>query len=284
MHPIMSDNNNFPAVDFTYDSHKRKSPALEEMQDIIQYKDLIFQLVRRDVVARYKRSVLGIAWTMLQPLGTMAVLAIVFSQLFGQLEGYTSYLISGLVAWTFFSQSTTAAIYHSVWGGVLIRKIHIPHTSFPISSVGTAVINLSLSLIPLLLIFLATRRPVTSTVLFLPVAIFLLAAFALGVSLLLSSIAVYFPDISDMYQIVVQAWMYLTPIMYPESILPEAYRDWLTHLNPMYYLINIFRYPLYNGSLPPMDVFLTGGAISLATLIIGWIFFSYRADEFAYHI
>ena len=91
-------------VQFTYDSDKRKSPALEELLDIIKYRDLIFQLVRRDIVARYKRSVLGIAWTMLQPLGMMIILTIVFSQLFGRVEGYAAYLLGGLIAWTFFAQ------------------------------------------------------------------------------------------------------------------------------------------------------------------------------------
>jgi ABC-2 type transport system permease protein len=240
--------------------------------------------VRRDVVARYKRSVLGVVWTMLQPLGTMIVLAIVFTQIFGQIEGYTAYLLCGLIAWTFFAQATTASVFHSVWGGVLMRKIYVPHTAFPVSSIGTGAINLILSLVPLFLILLITQKPITPAILFLPVSLLLLTGFALGVGLLLSSMAVYFPDISEMYQIIVQAWMYLTPIMYPETILPASYRAWILYLNPMYYLINIFRYPIYNGAIPPMDILLPGIAISVATLTIGWIFFSHRADEFAYHI
>ena len=95
-------------IQFTYDSQKRKSPAFEELLDIIEYRDLIFQLVRRDIVARYKRSVLGIAWTMLQPLGMMLVMNIVFSRLFGRVEGYAAYLLSGLVAWTFFAHGVDA--------------------------------------------------------------------------------------------------------------------------------------------------------------------------------
>lgn len=274
--------NTYTEPEFTYDSLKRKSPAIEELLDIIQYRDLVYQLVRRDVVARYKRSVLGVIWTMLQPLGTMMVLTIVFSRLFGQIEGYTAYLLSGLIAWTFFSQTTTAAVYHSVWGGALMRRIYVPHTAFPISSVGTGVVNLVLSLAPLLLILIITQRPITSAIFFLPVPILFLTIFALGIGLLLSSIAVYFPDISEMYQIIVQAWMYLTPIMYPENILPEAYRTWLLYLNPMYYLISMFRYPLYNGSLPPLPIIITGAVISITTLTIGWIYFSHRADKFAY--
>lgn len=270
------------SVEFTYDSQKRRSPAIEQLLDIFQYRDLIYQLVRRDIVARYKRSALGIAWTMLQPLGIMIVLTIVFSQLFGRVEGYAAYLLSGLIAWTFFAQTTTATIHQSVWGGALMRRIYIPHTAFSISSIGTGVVNLSLSLVPLLLIMLIIHRPITWAVLFIPIPIVLLTAFALGVGLLLSSIAVRFPDISEMYQILIQAWMYLTPIMYPSDILPDAYRTWLLYLNPMYYLILMFRVPIYDGVLPSLPLSLIGTGIALVTLVVGWIYFSYQADRFAY--
>jgi ABC-type polysaccharide/polyol phosphate export permease len=269
-------------LEYTYDSEKRTSPALEELQDIIKYRDLIFQLVRRDIVARYKRSVLGIAWTMLQPLGMMVVLTIVFSQLFGHVEGYAAYLLSGLIAWTFFAQTTTSAIFQSAWGGALIRRIYVPHTAFPVASIGTGVVNLALSLVPLLLILLILRRPLTWAALFLPIAILSLTAFALGIGLLLSSLSVRFPDIAEMYQIILQAWMYLTPIMYPSDILPAAYRKWLLYFNPMYYQVLMFRVPLYDGVLPSVPLVLIGVGIAVATLVIGWIYFCHQADKFAY--
>lgn len=273
---------NTESVEFTYDSARRKSSALEELQDLIRYRDLVFQLVRRDIVARYKRSVLGIAWTMLQPLGMMIVLTVVFSQLFGRVEGYPAYLLSGLIAWTFFAQTTTATIHQSVWGGALMQRIYIPHTAFSVSSIGTGVVNLFLSLVPLLLIMLITQRPITWAVLFLPIPVILLTAFSLGVGLLLSSIAIRFPDVSEMYQILIQAWMYLTPIMYPSDILPDAYRTWLLYFNPMYYLILMFRVPIYDGVLPSLPLSLIGTGIALVTLLAGWIYFSRQADRFAY--
>jgi ABC-type polysaccharide/polyol phosphate export permease len=269
-------------VEFTYDSQNRKPPALEQLIDIFQYRDLIFQLVRRDIVARYKRSLLGIAWTMLQPLGMMIILTLVFSKLFGRVDGYSAYLLSGLIAWTFFAQTTTATIYQSVWGGTLLRRIYIPHTAFAVASIGTGVVNLLLSIVPLFFIMLIIRRPITWAVLFIPVPILLLTAFALGVGLLLSSIAVRFPDISEMYQILIQAWMYLTPIMYPSDILPDAYRHLLLYFNPMYYLILMFRVPIYDGVLPSLPLCLIGTGIALLTLAVGWIYFSRQADKFAY--
>jgi ABC-2 type transport system permease protein len=268
-------------VEFTYDSQKRKSPALEELIDIVQYRDLIFQLVRRDMVARYKRSMLGIAWTMLQPLGMMIVLTIVFSQLFNSVDGYPAYVLGGLMPWIFFAQTTTAEINQSVWGGTLMRRIYVPYTAFPAAAVGTGIVNLLLSVIPLLAMMLVVGRPIRLTILFLPIPIILLSAFALGVGLLLSSLAVRFPDIAEMYQIILQAWMYLTPIMYPADILPEAIRK-LQLLNPMYYLILLFRVPIYDGVLPSVPLILAATGISALTLAIGWIYFSHQTDKFSY--
>ena len=272
----------FPEKTMIYDSAKRVSPALEEVRGIFQYRDLIYQLVRRDIVARYKRSVLGIAWTMLQPLGMMAIMTVVFSSLFQSVKGYPTYILSGLVAWTFFSQTTTAAIHQVVWGGTLFRRIYLPHTSFAISAIGTGVVNLALSLVPLIALMLVTGRPLHWSVLFVPVAIILLAAFALGVGLILSALGVYFPDVVEMYQIILVAWMYLTPIIYPEEILPDAYRFWITNLNPMYHMVNIFRKPLYDGVLPEWNELVIAVVIAVITLVIGWLFFSNKADEFAY--
>ena len=272
----------FESVEFTYDSQQRKSPALEELIDIIKYRDLIYQLVRRDLVARYKRSVLGIAWTMLQPLGMMIVLTIVFSQLFSEVDGYAAYVLGGLMPWIFFSQTTTSAIQQSVWGGTLMRRIYVPYTAFPAAAIGTGVVNLLLSVIPLLAMMLVVGRPIRWTILFLPFPIVLLAAFALGVGLLLSGLAVRFPDIAEMYLIILQAWMYLTPIMYPADILPAAIRNWLLLLNPMYYLILLFRVPIYDGVLPSLPLCLAATAISLVTLVTGWIYFSHQSDKFAY--
>ncbi len=269
-------------IEFTYDSQLRKSPAIEELFDVIRYRDLIYQLIRRDIVARYKRSILGVIWTMLQPLGMMLVITIAFSQLFGRVEGYPVYLLSGLIAWNFFSQTTTAAIHQIVWGGALMRRIYIPHTAFSISSVGTGMVNLILSLIPLLLIMLIAQRPITWAFLFVPIPLMLLTAFALGVGLMLSTMAIHFPDIKEMYLIIVQAWMYLTPVMYPADIIPITYRDWLLYLNPMYYLINIFRAPIYDGSLPSLNILIVGIAVSVLTLLVGWSYFSSQMDNFAY--
>ena len=266
-----------------YDSAKRGPAALEELRGVFQYRDLIFQLVRRDVVTRYKRSILGIAWTMLQPMGMMLVLTLVFSTLFNDVRGYPTYILSGLIAWTFFSQTTTAIIAQTVWGGELFRRIYLPRTSFAISSVGTGLVNIALSLVPLFVIMLIIGTPIRWSILFMPFVLLLIAAFTLGVGLIISTLAVFFPDISEMYQIILLAWMYLTPIIYPEQIIPPAYRYWFFNLNPMYHLVKIFRMPLYDGILPDWKTLLVGTVVSFLTFGIGWFVYSRKADEFAYY-
>ncbi len=267
-----------------YDSAKRRFPALEELQEILHYRNLLVQLVRRDILTRYKRSVLGVAWTMLNPLGTMIVLTIAFSSVFGGTRAYAAYVLSGLIAWTFFSLATNAAIVNLVWGGSLLRRIYIPPTSFAISAIGTGLVNMVLSIIPLLIVMVATKTPVKATLLLLPIPMIILAVFSLGLGLLISAIAIYFADVAEMYQVGLTAWMYLTPIIYPETIIPPAYRIWIIRLNPMYHLVKLFRAPIYDGRIPTLSELLISTGIAVVTLIIGWFFFTRRADEFAYRV
>lgn len=268
-----------------YDSDRQGSAALEELRAIFNYRYLVVQFVRRDILTRYKRSVLGVAWTMLNPLGTMLILTIVFSQAFGgSQEGYAAYVLSGLIAWNFFAQSSNAATLHLVWGGSLLKKIYIPRTSFAVSATGTGLINILFSLIPLLIVMLITGVPIRWTIILLPIPILFLAMFALGVGLLISTMAIFYADIAEMFQIALTAWMYLTPIIYSPEILPEVYRFWITRLNPMFYLVELFRMPIYYGKVPDLSLVLIAGGISIVTLFAGWIYFTGKSDEFAYRV
>lgn len=268
-----------------YDSAAASNPALEELNEIWNYRNLIYQLTRRDILTRYKRSVLGVAWTMLNPLGMMLVLTIAFSQLFRfNTPNYSAYILSGLLVWNFFSQTTTAAMNSLVWGGGLFKRIYMPRAIFAISSMVTGLVNLGLALVPMLLIMLITGTPIRWTILFLPVPVLLLVLFALGVGLIISTMAVFFPDVAEMYQILLTAWMYLTPIIYPSTILPEKLRFWLRLLNPMYRIVELFRLPLYNGRLPTWDEFWPTLVTTLLILVVGWILFTRKSKEFAYRV
>ena len=267
----------------TYDSAQLVPHALQELREAINYRHLLFQLIRRDILTRYRRSVLGVAWTMLNPLGIMLVLSFVFSQIFTATRAYPAYILSGLMAWNFFSQSTTSAMNSLVWGGGLLQRIYIPRASFGISAIGSGMINLVLSFVPLVIVMVITGAPVRITAAFLPVSILLLASFTLGLGLMISTVAVYFPDVAEMYQIILIAWMYLTPIIYPETAIPQKYQL-ILHLNPLYYLVKLWRVPLYDGRWPIWNEVWPAMLIAFGMLLAGWLIFTSKSDEFAYRV
>lgn len=267
-----------------YDSARRAPRAVEELTEAWRYRDLVVQLVRRDIVSRYKRSVLGVAWTMLNPLGTTVVMTIVFSRVFGRTEAYPAYVLSGLVAWHFYAQTTVAAMRELVWGSALLHRIYIPKSVFALAALGTGTVNLLLSLVPVVVVGVLTGVRFGPSLLFVPISFLLLTAFTLGVSLLLSTVAAYFADVAEMYNIALLAWMYLTPIIYPEDIISSSFRWWLFNLNPMYHLVKLFRQPLYYGQWPSPARLASAMGISLIALAIGWIAFARKADDFAYRV
>jgi ABC-2 type transport system permease protein len=267
-----------------YDSSVHRWPAIYELLQAWQYRDLIFHLVRRDVTARYKRSVLGIAWTMLNPLMMMIVLTIVFSQVWrSDIHGYSAYVLSGLIAWQFFTLASSSAINSLVWGGDLFQRIYVPRAVFAISAIGTGLVNLTLSLVPLIAVMLVIGVPIRLTAFLIIPAMLLLAGFTLGVGLFISTIGMYFPDVVEMYAVLLLAWFYVTPILYPITTLPEQVRT-LLKLNPMLYLIELFRIPIFEGRVPLLSDWLIGTAVSLLTLLLGWIVFAWKSDEFAYRV
>jgi ABC-type polysaccharide/polyol phosphate export permease len=266
-----------------YDSAALISPAIDELHEALKYRELIVQLTRRDILTRYKRSVLGIAWTMLNPLGMMLVLTFAFSQIFRfEMErSYSIYVLSGLITWNFLSQTTTACMNSLVWGGGLFQRIYMPRSTFAISSMVTGTINWFFALVPLMAIMLFTEGAIPWTVLTVPLSMLLTFAFSLGVGLFLSAIGIYFPDVVEMYQIVLTAWMYITPVIYPENIIPPDLQ-WILKINPMYYLVKLFRLAVFDGRLPTLAELIPAVMIALGTLVLGWIFFTYRSKDFAY--
>lgn len=267
-----------------YDSAKRKHPAIEELLALVKYRDLLFQLVRRDIVARYKRSVLGVAWTMLNPLGTMLIMVVVFSQVFDQPESYAAYVLSGIICWTMFSQSTSMAMNSMVWGSTMFQQIYLPRTSFVVSTILASMVNFVFSLVPLGLILAVSRVPLRPSALLLPIFMIFLFAFSLGVALILSTLAVFFPDVADLYPVILMAWMYLTPIIMPLEFYRKVLGGILLYINPFYYIVNLFRLLIIEGFVPHFQTWAATALVSFSVLIIGWLIFCKKADSFAYHV
>jgi len=268
-----------------YDSAQRPHPLVEEILALIKYKELLVQFVQRAIKTRYKRSILGIVWTMLNPLLMMIVLTLVFSQLFGRfsIRNYPVYVLSGLMVWNFFSHTTSTAMGEMIWSGSLLSRIYVPKSVFAVSAIGTGLVNLLLSLIPLFLIALILGSRISIAIIVLPLAILLLAAFSLGIGLLLATAAVYFADMIPVYEVILTIWLYATPIIYPLDIIP-ANLVWLFKLNPLYYLIEIFRKPIYEAVVPDVSVWLIAAGYAALALILGGLVFTAKSNEYAYRI
>ena len=267
-----------------YDSANRPHPLVEELRALFQYKDLVGQSISRAIKTRYKRSALGVVWTMLNPLLTMVVLTLVFSNIFRfSIEYYPVYILSGIVIWNFFAFSTSGAMSEILWSGELLSRIYIPKSVFAISSAGTGLVNLLMSLVPLYLIAVVLRVPLTPAVLVTPVAILITAAFALGLGMILSTIAIFFPDMQPIYEVLLLIWFYATPIIYPLEIVPDGLA-WLIKLNPMYYMVELFRQPLLSGTVPDAGVWLIAAGAAVLALIIGSLVFTAKSDKYAYRL
>ena len=266
-----------------YDSAGRRTGMVAELLELYRYQDLLKLLVSQMTTQRYKRSSLGVLWTLLNPLISMAVLTIAFSTVFKTTAAYPVYLLSGLVCWNFFSQTVLYSMGSLVAGGSLIKRVYVPCTIFGVASVANGLVNLGLSLIPLVIIMAVLHHPFYGAWLFVPVAVALLAAFCLGVTLLMSTLAVFFADVVDMFGLILQSWFFLTPVMYPLDVLPPRFKG-LMVLNPVYHLVEIFRAPIITGELPALEHLLWGAGWAGGTLLLGWWTITRKANEFAYRL
>lgn len=276
--------NPVPSTQKVYDSDQRPHPLVEETLALFRYRELIRQFVARAIKIRYKRSILGVFWTMLNPLLTMLVLTLIFSRLFRfSVENYPVYVLSGLVLWNFFSASTSAAMSELLWSGSLLQRIYVPKAIFAVSAVGSGLVNLLLSLLPLLLIVLVSGGKLTPALLALPAAILLLAIFTLGLGLLLSTAATYFADTIPVYEVVLMIWLYLTPVFYPADILPDRLAA-LLQFNPISVFLTLFRQPIYAGVIPGWNIWLAAAGFAFAALLAGGALFTAHLDDYAYRI
>ena len=215
-----------------------------------RYGYLMRQLVARDFKTKYKRSVLGVLWSFLNPLLTMMVQYIVFSTLFkSDILNFRLYLLSGIVCFNFFSEATTMGLQSIVGNAALITKVYVPKYIYPVSRVFSSAINLLLSLIPLLAVMLLTGTPIRPAILLLPFGLICLVAFCIGMAFILSTLMVFFRDTQFLWGVVGMLWMYATPIFYPESIIPAQYMA-IYKCNPMYHIIRFVRIVLINGVSP----------------------------------
>src|SRR3954469_8086919 len=257
---------------------------IQLVRDSIRYRELIWALALKELKVRYKRSVLCILWALLNPLLLMIVLTVVFSNIMGsKIPHYAIFLLSVLLPWTFFSQSLAYAAESIVGNADLIKKVRIAKSVFPLAAVASNMINLLLSLIPLVLIILVMGHPFHLTWLFLPVPLIALTLFTTGATFFFATANVYYRDVAHILQVVLQVWFYVTPILYSIDIFPAHYR-WLFRLNPMIFVLNGFRLSVYYGMLPTAQSVVASFACGLVALVIGFEVFRRSQDKFVFYV
>ena len=252
---------------------------------LFKYKDLLFLLVERDIKLKYRRSVLGYVWSILNPLLSMLVMVIVFSNMFSRgIENFPVYLICGNIMFSFMREATTQAMHSIVSNAALLKKIYVPKYIFTLSKVTSALVNLIFSLGALLIVMLETGAKFYWSSLLIVIPMLQLYVFCVGLGLFLAQANVFFRDIQNVWSVVTLAWMYLTPIFYSLDALSPTLRNWIPKLNPMYIYITQFRDFVMTGGWT-WDVLIWRGAlIAVVMLFIGVWSFTKTKDRFILYI
>ncbi|HEX2937448.1 MAG TPA: ABC transporter permease [Ruminiclostridium sp.] len=273
---------------------------VKSVQVFKHYLYLLQQLVSRDFKVKYKRSVLGVAWSVLNPLFTMIILNLVFSQLFNMknysdIKDFPIYLLTGLVLFNYFAEATNLSLGAVVTNFNLLTKVYIPKYIFPLSKILSSALNLLFSLVALYFIFaieVLRGKPVSFSFvhLFLMYDLVTFVIFTIGIGLILSSLTVFFRDMFYIWGVALTAWNYLTPIVYPIQIVEKSkawYKPYMMlvyHINPLYYYVNYARDVVLNNTIPSLNLHLACILFALFFLFIGVLLFRSKQDKFVYYI
>lgn len=257
---------------------------LKAKEHLFKYKPLIYELVIRDIKVKYRRSILGYLWSLLNPLLMMTVMAVVFSHVFrANVKNYPLYLICGQTLFSFFTESTSMAMHSVLANAGLIKKIYIPKFIFPVSRITSSFVTMSFSLAAILIVMLVTRARFYWTILLTPIPIVFLFLFCCGMGMMLSALSVYFRDITHLWGVATLAWMYATPIFYTIDMMPDNLMR-LMKLNPMYHFLNTFRNLVMLGNIPGPNAWIGCIASGIVFFALGLTVFGKLQKNFILHI
>lgn len=250
------------------------------IHNFLAYKELLKELIVRDVKIKYRRSVLGMLWSVLNPLGMMIIMSIVFSHVFRQnIENFPVYLMCGQVVFNFYNEASSMAMSSVLGNASLIRKVYVPKYLFPTSKVCSSFVNLLTSFIALTIVVVATGTPVSWTIVLFILPVMYLFLFSLGMGILLSALVVTFRDLQHLYGIFLTGLMYLTPIFYPVEILPEWVRT-IVNLNPLTNMAQMLRQVVMYGTVPDLMIHVRCIIPCAIALVVGlWVFYK-QQDTF----
>jgi lipopolysaccharide transport system permease protein len=256
---------------------------IRRVEEVYQYRELLRNLVIRDLKVRYRNSILGVLWSLLNPLLMTLVFTIVFTLMIpSNIPNYPVFFMCGFLPWTFLSSALTGGTASIVNSSSLIKKVYFPREILPFSEVLSNLVHFLVALIVLFAMILVFQMRLTAAVLMLPLIILMQVMFVAGMVLLLSTANVFYRDTKHILTIVMQAWFFLTPVFYPITVLPESavilgytvdIQLWVRRLNPMASLIASYRDVIYRAELTGADFFLRTFVTCLATMVIGYLVF-----------
>ena len=244
---------------------------------------IVQQLVSKDFKLKYRRSILGVAWSVLNPLLMMCVMAAVFTRMMRfsseGIPSYPLYIILGNITFALMSDSTSQGMVSIIEASSLLKKVKIDRWVFPVEKVLFAIVNVAFSLVAVLLVMVIVHLLPTWTALMLPLFVVYLGLFCIGVSMLLATAAVFFRDVIHLWSVVLTAWTYFTPLFYPEEILPELVLK-LERFNPMYHYVGFIRELLLYQRLPTLGMHVVCGGFAVLALAVGWFVFRRHEHKF----
>lgn len=258
---------------------------LRRLGGFYQYRFLMQQLVAKDIKLKYRRSFLGYLWSILNPLMIMVIMVIVFSSMFrSDIQNFPVYLIIGQTLFNFMSESTNQAIFSITGNAALLKKTYVPKYVFTVSKVTSSFVNTLFAMGALVIVFVVCKVTPNVYYLLIPFILFQEYVFCLGLGMLLAQGAVFFRDIQYIYNALVTAWMYLTPLFYPITLLPDELRMLVEGLNPMYFYIAQFRQIVLECRMPDPYLLIAGTVTAFLFLVIGTGAFLKTQDKFILYI
>jgi len=261
-------------------AHVDNKNMLRSILEIFRYSELIKTLVAKDLRVRYTNSVLGYAWTWLDPVMSMFTFILVFDIMLSiKVEHFPVFLLSGLIPWTFFSSSVISSVGSILNNAGLIKRVYYPREIFPLTIILSDGINMLFSLLLLIPVVLAFGLQITPKLLLLPIPTIFLFILTFGISLIVSSINVFLRDMSYIAPFVIRLWFFVTPIFYTiDGHIPEKYVNIYILLNPMAVIISLYRTSLMNYSFPALQHMLIAFSTCFLVFIIGYEFFKKIED------
>lgn len=246
---------------------------------------IVASLVSKDFKLKYRRSVLGVLWSVLNPLLMMCVLAAVFTNVlkFGDIENFPMYLILGNVLFSLMADSTSGAMMSILESAPLIKKIRVSKMIFPLEKVLFQLVNFAISLIAVIIVMLFFQIPPTWNLLALPLLLVFMTLFCAGLGMLLSALAVFFRDVCHLWGVVITAWTYATPLFYPVEILPEVMQA-AEVFNPMYHYVTYFRDIAMYNTMPDVFEQIVCLGMALTTFTVGIIVFKATEKKFILYV